>query len=89
MSKWVILGLLTVIAVGLAIWTLSDPRAGATAAEMWGSVRAWFARARIDIGGGDLWAPVGKAFRDFGDSVAGLWSRTTIRIEVPAVQMPH
>lgn len=89
MSKWIILGLLTVIALGLAIWTFSDPRAGAGAADMWRSTQAWFVQAKTDIGGADLWAPVGRAFRDFGDSVAGLWSSTTIRIKVPAVQLPH
>ncbi|MFH1184046.1 MAG: hypothetical protein V1755_03280 [Chloroflexota bacterium] len=78
MSKWVVLGLLAAIALGLGLWVAIDPEARRGAAQTWTQSNA-----------GDLLAPIAGAFKDLADSVGGLWSASAIRIEVPRIELPR
>jgi hypothetical protein len=89
MSKWVVIGSLAAIALGLGVWVTLDPQARAGAAEMWTGAKALFAQVGTEINGDALWAPVAGAFKDFANSVGGLWSGSAVKIEVPSIQLPH
>lgn len=78
MSKWVVIGLLAVISLGLALWVTIDPEARTEATQMWTQSDA-----------GDLLAPIAGAFKDFADSVGGLWAGSAVRIEVPSIELPR
>ena len=89
MTKWAILALLVGMAAGIGLWIFFDPEARAVAAQTWDQTRAMFLEAGIGADGTSLWAPVVNAFRDFADSVGGLWSGNAVQIEVPSIQLPH
>ena len=89
MTKWAILALLVGLGAGIGLWAVIDPGGRAAAAQMWSSARAQFAQAGTGFTGDSLWAPVASAFKDFADSVAGLWSGNALQIEVPSFQIQH
>lgn len=89
MSKWFIVGVAAVAAVGTGLWLVFDPNARLAAAQVWNGIVAALARARASANSSSLLQPIAGAFQDFADSVASLWSPKAIRIEVPSIQLPH
>ena len=78
MSKWLIIGLLAFLALGLGLWISVDPNARQEAAQVWNN-----------IDGDSLLGPIAQAFKDFADSVGRLWSPDAIKIDIPSVGLPH
>ncbi len=74
---------LLVIAIGVGAWVTVDPGARPAIAGAWNSITA----ATGEIDAASLWAPIGRAFQNFADSVAHMWSPSSIRISVPSVQV--
>jgi len=89
MSKWIIIGVAAVAAVGTGLWLAFDPNARLAAGQVWNGVVATLARARANVNSSGLLQPIAGAFQNFADSVASLWSPEAIRIEVPSIQLPH
>ncbi len=89
MSKWILIGALAVTMLGVGLWVTLDPNARAAAAQAGSEARESLARAAAEVHAQDLWAPVASAFHDLADSVSGLWSGTTIQVQMPSIQLPH
>jgi len=87
MAKWAVVTLLVGMCLGFGLWLTLDPQARLAAVKMWDEARVLLPRIQAGTDGGSLLAPVTRAFKDFADSVAGLWSPKTVRIEVPSIQI--
>jgi hypothetical protein len=85
MGKWLLI--FFVIAVGVGVWLTVDPGARITLASAWNDIRNAPGGALGGIDAASLWAPIGRAFEGFANSVAAMWSPRTIQIDVPSVQV--
>jgi hypothetical protein len=84
-GKWFLLFLLMVIALG--VWMAVDPGARPAITAAWRGITNGLGGNLSGIDASSLWAPVVHAFQKFANSVASMWSPTTIHINVPSIQV--
>jgi hypothetical protein len=75
------------LVIALGVWVAVDPGARPAITTAWREITSGWGGNPNGIDASSLWAPVVHAFQKFANSVASMWSPTTIHIDVPSIQV--